>query len=73
MLTDKGYKLEKKDRIVGMSRFDEKIPLEVVFDKSYLVEYFERAVFSKLQITEWNQIQGILSEAWKVYRDKLKS
>lgn len=73
MLTDKGFKLEKLDRIVGMSRYAEKIPLEVTFDKTYLIQSFEKGIFEKLQIREWNQIQGILSEAWKAYRDKQKN
>lgn len=72
MLTDEGYKLKKYDRIVGMSRLVEKIELEVTFDREYLMQYFERAVFLKLKVDNWNQIQSVLSEAYKRYKEKQK-
>lgn len=72
MLTDEGYKVEKLDRIGGMSRFHDKIALEVTFDRAYLIAYLEKAIFEKLHIAEWNHVQPIISEAWKAYRAKHK-
>lgn len=68
MMTDDGYVKNKQDRIIGMSRFAEKIELEVVFDKQYLMEWLEQMVFEKLQIADWNSFQSLMSEAWKQYK-----
>lgn len=67
-LTEEGLKLKKYDRIVGMSRFVEKIELEVTFDREFLMQYFERTIFQKLKVENWNQIQSLLSEAYKRYK-----
>jgi len=72
MLTEEGLKLKKYDRIVGMSRFVEKIELEVTFDREFLMQYFERTIFQKLKVENWNQIQSLLSEAYKHYKGNRK-
>lgn len=68
MLTRQGHVVHRIGLMIGESRYNQKMPLEVVFDRNFVMKYFATMIFAKLQITEWNTFQALASDAWKLYK-----
>lgn len=68
MLTPNGYDLKTMGRCVGMGKSAETVPLIVHFDETFVVEVIKRKLLETLQPTSYNDLQKIVSRAWKEWK-----
>jgi hypothetical protein len=68
MLTDDGYTVLKLGRVRGMSKCAPPIPLKIIFHRDYVEKYLEITLLSKLKPTDYNQLQSVISGAYKIWK-----
>ncbi|MEM8611446.1 MAG: hypothetical protein AAGF93_05460 [Cyanobacteria bacterium P01_H01_bin.105] len=73
MITDDGDTVVKKCGIKGDSKFKESHEVRVIhYGRDYVVAWLAKRFFSNFKGIKWNELQPILSEAYKKARKEDK-
>lgn len=67
MLTESGHIAMRATKIKGESK-KEKIPVQIIFDESYIHYYVITKIIRPLGITKYNDLQKIISNCWNEYK-----
>ncbi|WP_346291594.1 hypothetical protein [Sphaerothrix gracilis] len=73
MLEDGGLWEEKLCHIQGDSRFDPKQPRAVNYDRDFVIKWLVNKLLKKLEPANYNELQKLISEAWRVWKDEEKA
>ena len=68
MLNESGYRISTMARKKGMSKTEPLKPFVIVFDREFVIEKLKREVLSHLNPSSYNELQKIISEAWKEWK-----
>jgi len=68
MLLDDGYRISTMARKKGMSKVEKPKPFIVLFDREFVIEKIKRELLSHLNPHNYNELQKIISEAWKEWK-----
>lgn len=66
MLKDK-YSQYLFGRLKGQPRKSEKIYLEVIYDRSYVIQFIAKKIIFPLAEIKFSELLGVFSEAYKYY------
>ncbi len=74
MLSNPGLVVKAKHRFLGEPKSPKEFlkESEIVFDRDYVVQYIAKKIISPLQPESYNELQKILSDAWKFYKENLQ-
>lgn len=70
MISPEGYKVTKFDRLKGDSHRDPIRKLRIHYDREFVVKKICRQVLKPLEISSYNELQAILKDCWKLYKEE---